>query len=561
MSKAEQQKANGSGTENGKYFSKEEIADLRGYYRALTYSILFLGDSDLRRITEEDRLLVVQKLKLATSSERKSFNSKDTTEAFEAFESIINGKKKHSVLSKVYALMAYVDLASEFGNWSKNFQGVLNAIQEEPDLRNKIIMAGALYSRAGYHWSGKEHTSKIYHDLEKTLTGSVTNKRQAENKLGIHVVAALLAELKEKDMLFLQLPWVVLTKGAAQESDWQSPGEGYPDRTIYLSNLYTPSFEKMEEAVVHGIPDNLLRINVRRIQRLMVGVETTGTLEGEDTVSSGVGRINIQKRRFYHISVRPIRKPVTPADEAFISEQDLKREEVVMNASFDSLTFILSIKLSRELRDDFKMIDTPDENPLFNTLEAKARRDKRKEAAVVRQVSKIIERISQPLVTRKSDNKKMSVLSLATEESHIIDGQENWNENNVAKYLERTIKAIVLKDVVGTLKVREDAEIADIYMSHIWKNEISTNEKLQMAKALLRDPEHPIWKKIPPTFHVSFVDFAHKKQPLNENLIQYICRIIVKDYLVLHCETIRDTYEPQGMANAIERIIVSNETQ
>lgn len=520
--------------ERFKQLTPEREEHLREYYTNLTTKMLSVGDSELRWGTYQDRKLI--------SSAR---DSKDIDQSLSDLRTIIAGSGSHSLLSRTMAMIAYYDIASESSNWGQDFPGFFREVLATEREQGAVeVLSGAFYARLAADIVNEPSGQEKLEELDFSLLGAVDTQEKAARKLGMHVAANTIAQLIEEDQLRMRLPEIIIKKGESYDGyDYERSG-GYPDKTMFLGVGRLPSYKKMEEAALWGMPDASQYFLNRRIQRLLVGVEVN-----EVSGAGGKGKIVVlPDKKLVHIYLRALRKPELSASYAFEDERRFNDGDVMENCSFDSLSFILAVRLSRSLEGRFNEIEDKD----YTSMKGKLKEDEKRVAAQ-RATERVVERVSQP-IGYLSNGEQVSVLSVALEESQRFDGTEEWGTEDAKSHLEHSVMALTLVNEEGALRVRREDEIVDLYKDHIWQKELFAEDKVQLALVLLKDPSHPansyFWNNIPDSLQNEVALAAHGKGELSQRAQKALLIAMNKHrdaMIVLRCETIRDTYLPQEL--------------
>lgn len=539
------------------FLTQEEEQRHRDLFEHLARDVVMVADADLRFATTRDTTHIADVLRtiqaayaplkehripssvVAATDERERVFETAVTEGFQKVTEIIDGGGGHSLLAKVIAVLAYVDIAQEHGwpdGWESFFQQVFTST---PERGGGVILGGAFYARlASYHLQDGSGTSDFFDELDTLLNRSVTSKKQAINKLGIHATASVLARMIEAQELGMRIPWVRVTQGDNEESLWEEFGEGYPHHVIYLGIGFLVSEKKMGKAVTDGMPDTRGMLNQRQ-PRILVGITVT------DPDSPANDSRFINARRFYHISLRPLRKPSVAAQNAFPDERSFKREDVLRYASFDALPYMIATRMSRKLSPKFDEIEKT-EYPRVSSKIARQRKEDRKRRILAQTRDHWIEFLTEPLETHFGNTR--SILDVAHIESQLIDGTIHWGAAETVNHLRYTLPALACRNANGILIARTENEIADMYLAHIWKEELTLADKYELARALLADTDSLLWRKIPEPYATVVAQSVERRTTVPaELMLDVINWIDLRDRLIFRCETIRYKYEPEGM--------------
>jgi hypothetical protein len=524
---------------DNKYLSRERADQWMELYANIASQAVEIGDSDLRRTTFLDRVAISQ-----VREEVEIGDSEVIKEGLDKLGTIIGGGGEHSLLAKILATIAYCDIAVQMEEPPDSFVPLLSeAMTTEPESGGDVVLAGALYARLAYHYTPRENGQQIMEQLDEALVGAVETEEQAIMKAGIHAASRVICEMIAEDSLKMRLPVAVISSGVETEIS-ESLGGGYPDKVMYLGVGYLPSLEKLKEAALYGMPDASKHILTRRIQRVLAGVE----LEDPAGESRSIGRIvTVPRRRMVHIYLRALRKPELPADEVFADESSLTRERVINYGSFDSLSYFVAVRTARELR-------SPAEAKKLDAVPL--RTDAQKRRSVERIVNRWVRKLAEP-VGRLPDGSKPSVLSVALEESQRFHGIENWGMKESKEHIRYSARALVLRKVMGELRIREEDEITDLYRSRVWDEELSEDDLVELGLSLLQNPKSRFWKEmedVPNDLQNEIARAAIEGKDLGNLARGHVLQAILNkkdDVFVLRCETIRDVLEPRGLSEKI----------
>ncbi len=516
------------------FLTDEEEDRVRDYYAHLTHQILGVGDADARRQTNKD---------VASISEARLLSKDSMQEGIEIVQEIMSGSN-HSILAKSLATIAYTDISMENNYTPQEFWEFLReCILTEPEPGGREVLAGTFYARMAFHLLTRENGEGMLQQLDRELIGKIVDAETEKRKLGIHVSARVVSSLLDEDRLRMVLPSVIVHKGTKREALVYPKVGGYPYTLMYLPTGSLPQDEKLVEAVYYGMPHISSGVLIRRIPRVMVGVEVAE--KGKETRSRKSKLVAYPNRRFTHIYLRGLRKPTVPADEAFIDERDYQEKKVFNSASFDSLSFMGAVRVTRYLEKRFVEIDSQKTTSLQRKfISEKEYKDERKRASADRAVERWIKKIAHPIV--RVDRVEQSILSVALDESQKHDGIEGWELREAEEHLRYTIKALVLVNSYGNLFLRGEREIATLYQNYVWKKEFTEDDKLELAYAILDDPKSRLWVFVPEDFQTEVAQAIHGRQNLDGRTKRRLINLVERK-VILRLETIVDTQEPLGL--------------
>jgi len=502
------------------FHTAEQAANVRAFYEGLTRRTLDIGDATLRQATYSDQLIISEIYQEVFDNETPPVEN-----ALSQLDDIITGQGQHSLLAKIMATIAYVDICQHYDIFSKKMKERLSeAIVTDPEPGASVILTGAIYARQIYHQSFGSSFELTMKKLDEVLCQEVTSERAERIKLGAHVAARVISELLENDDLKMQLPSVVIT-GERRSEGVSTSGEGYPDSVMHLREGYLPSLKKMKEAVEYGMPvTSKSTIFIKRIPRLLLGVEADINPEIEVTK----GRVTAPPdKKLVHIYFRSIRRPKAdiPPDA---HSRPFTREKVLEHASFDSLSNWIAIRVSRELTKEFPPDNTESQDTIVRLT--------------MQEIEKWIVRLSEP-VSRSSN---LSILDVAHNESLRYDDTNDWNIEDVKTHLRNTVRSMILRSQMGKLLIRQEDDIFDIYRERAWL-ELTDDDKVELAMAAFRNRKSIVKDLVPSEYRVNIAGAILGRDELlpeaREKLL-IVINSIRENIIVCRFETIRDKLDP-----------------
>lgn len=528
-----------------------EKRTLSEVYEYLAEHVVDIGDPDYRRRTLEDRDTIEgmwDKIRAADHviwPEKESEVLDAVDEGFGKLEEIIIGHGKHSMLGKVLAVIAYCDVADQYG-WPDDYHTFLkDAFLGENERGGPVLLSGALLARLQYILTDTQGGTDALAVFERSILDNLQKRGQGsplEIKQAIHTVARVFSTQMTEGNMKMRLPWVRVTEGEGTESESMVLVGGYPDSVMFLGIGDLVSDEKLTESVQYGVPDIQTGDFERRLPRILVGVRVDIPIVSKKTH----GPIVVEKR-FVHIHLRAMRRPsVAFAPNIFTTEGHYKRENIMDYGSFDSLPYVMAVRLARDLRKKFNGIEQTE----YKHLTPQKRvgyKENRKRKVVEEAVARRMELIAQS-VRYDREGRPVSILSLGLDESQRIDGTKGWDLEAARAHVKTMMQALSLQNVAGSLRVRDEQAIVDLYLTHIWNREITLNDKFEMVCAILSDPKSPHWGTIPKMYEDDIVNAIYRNGTVDERVQQAIvAQFGLQEKLILRCETIRDKREPEGM--------------
>lgn len=445
-----------------------------------------VADADIRTRTIVD-------LQVVDEAMEDFWQGEDVEDVLENLENVIEGPITRSLLSKVSAAMALGTVVAEKQmDWGPHMKQLsVAAFTEKEESMGEAILLGAfllqvknIYREKGFNVS----------DLEEVMSSEVKDIEDLKLLVKVGACSSELSRMIHKGEFRMRLSEVRVNAGEEAESVSRKPiGEGVPHITMFLGEGFLPSLDALKDAVDKdkGMPDILTLDWIQRLPRLMAGVEGIDPMKAVDEEQR---LTSVNERRYVYLSLGSLRKPKTEASEAFSDDQSFTRENVMENLSFDNLSFWIATRALKE-----RFIRSGRSLKLEAAVESVGNDSKPdKKGRQERLVSNAIERIIGWLggVEEEFGQKnKQGILSFALEELN-KNYEDKWTMDDVLSHLRMSARALVKRAPMGQVEVRKDRDIADIYRSKVWRDELRDEDKIELALASLSDDKSPLKEDI-----------------------------------------------------------------
>ncbi len=438
------------------------------------------------------------------------------------------------MLGKIYASFAAVDLVRNAGGADASVRTFLSeVIQTAPRDPERILVTAALYSRYMAIVMTRENPARgqeIMQEFDRKWLGDITTPQAARRRIQVQAAAGVFLNLIHEDEFGMRLPEAILVSSITEESPSREPS-GYmiPQSVMYLAPGHLVSWEKLVEATQYGIP--AVGLAEQRIPALLVGVEIPYGTQTPDRTSTKLG----------YVAMRALRKPKHGNLDWFTSlKSDLRGsfgdEQLFRQCSFDTLSLIAAIRIARDL--------TREHTPAGFSP-----------ANIFGKVESVLAKFSTMYPT--SFKRNDSILSVALRESRQIDGETDWDITHAARHLRSQIIGLLVQDIhKKTVTWRNEAELWNLYLTHVIEHELSRADKLQMIKFLVQNPKHPLWRTCRGVDQNDVALWAHAGRQLRVDIADRLIECL-PEYVVQRCQTIRDINVPQPGT----RILYPNDTE
>lgn len=505
------------------FLSHEEQIDIRGQFGALVERTLYVGDPDAREKTRRDmEYLGELQSTFDTDIEHRSVCIHSVKELLQS--------SSHTTYVKICAAMKYVDFTYQHIDPSAS-EFLSELVRTEPESAVGTILLGAMYGRfVAWEMSSSSGQTAV-EQLDRDWFGMIQNKTDAEYKLRVQAVSERLNRLFTSDEFYMRLPVAQL----ASEYTTDQPGthdqytEGIPTSVIFLNEGRLMSQTKLEEAVKQGVPEDVgPRIPKQRLPRLLAGVVV------EKKGRSSTWSSTHMRGSLVHVGLRGLREQHNGGvnwQHALLSgaSESFSQETLLRHSSFDTLSFYLAVRLIRKCK---KELEGSPRKLVNNTV-------------LLRWIDTMVGNLAEQHDTYFLNTE--SILSLALRELHQVDELSEWGVQQSLRHIKNQAIGLVVRKVDDDGSIlREEEELWELYRKYVLEVDLTVDDKVELMTALLQNMDHPIWEKMTRKFP-DFVQFMHPwvmgnretsiPQTMIETLISYL-----PEYLVLRCETIRDTH-------------------
>ncbi len=497
-------------------------ADIRDKYTALVRSSRYIKDLDMRIQSSRDQVDISTAVKMSLQGDKESLvGSRDILMA------IISLGEDRPLYSKIRATCALYDVASNNNLWNPEFFGNLtDTINNKPEDEKRILF-GALYASATAWSLENGRDLGTTHDTLKNQ--SSRDDYSSEFLASIEAARAEIKDLFDRFSFRREFASVVIHSHAQEKSE-SIPGVGLPDSIIYLGKsrgaLRLPSFKKLAEMVIYGVPNVKAGINEARTLGVLIGCETPFKKN-----KPGIGKIESNSdKKFSYIYLRGIR--------------GVEKQEV---ATFDALSFYIAAKISKNKNtpQDFEIIDTSD----LSESEKEAKRMK----IVGRAVNLWTDRITDG-IGKDKNGESTSIFSFALDEYRSFNPSWQGTDADALAKLRKSVATTAFeKQKDGSIRLRSQDEIATGFIGRVWKLDFDDDDRFQMGLAHLQNRDSVLWNEIDKlaprlkTFvskivigRSGFEDYTPEIAKEMMDAILEAANRRYAEFLTLRCETIRD---------------------
>lgn len=301
-----------------------------------------IADIGLREQTRKDTALII-------TARKESADNPDA--AIAKILTIWEDNNLHTILSQVQAMITLYDITTAANLWTPDTTtkiiGILNKTEDEDE---RVYLTAALFARFRYEQvnGGQQETfSTIYKQYLDHMKEN-GNEDYASRIFGS--ANGINDRLRDRS---LRMGFAVSVENIGPAGNYESEsrgGSGIPDSVMHLGpsatgNPRLPSWEKINEGVVTGMPDGIHNSELR-VPRVMIGVQVEN-----NSIRTGRPDETIPNRReLYYVSLNGI-----DSLAVILAIRTLREKDISLDSLETSMDNIIDQKL---LADDYHILRT-----------------------------------------------------------------------------------------------------------------------------------------------------------------------------------------------------------